>query len=214
MANPILARKADQSVATAIKTAMKDGKFSGADLARVVRETLDGKAVSDLEYRDLKRFLRTERRLSRFDHGAIIAFLQLWYPLEGPFIYPRNVDLLEGAKPLGNGECAALVQHSQPIGKAATWREGIGVKGNDHLIKKGTAVATFEDGFYPNRRYDNHVAYYLSQDANGITVMDQYGGKDDISSRVMRFRGKRSNGLYNDPSNNGDALSVIMRKKK
>jgi hypothetical protein len=83
---------------------------------------------------------------------------------------------------------------------------------NDWQIQKGTAVATFEDGFYPNREHDNHVAYYLSQDKDGIRVMDQWKGKLSVSSRVMPFRGRMANGMFIDPSNNGDALSVVMKK--
>jgi hypothetical protein len=88
------------------------------------------------------------------------------------------------------------------------------VKGNGKHIRKGTAVATFEDGFYPNRSHGNHVAYYISQDAKGIQVMDQWYEKDNdkIGTRTMRFKGKKANGLYINPSNNGDALSVIMHK--
>jgi hypothetical protein len=120
---------------------------------------------------------------------------------------------VEGAPMIGSHQCAALVQSSQPIGLTSTWREGIPVRGNGPLIKRGTAVATFEDGFYPNRNHDNHIAYYLSQDARGIDVMDQWSGKGGISSRKMLFKGKKPDGLFKDPSNNGDALSVIMRKK-
>jgi hypothetical protein len=212
MANPILAQKKDKSVADAIKTAFKDGKFTVEDLGPLLKAALDGNVVSDVEYRDLKRFMRTESRLGVHHRLSIEWFLAIHYPLEGPFTFPGDVALLEGGTPLGNQACAALVQHSQPIGMAVTWREGIAVRDNDHLIAKGTALATFEDGFYPNRKTGNHVAYYISQDARGITVMDQFEGKDEISSRVMLFKGKKSNGLFHDPSNNGDALSVIMKK--
>ena len=87
------------------------------------------------------------------------------------------------------------------------------MRGNDALIAKGTAVATFEDGVYANRDHGNHVAYYLSQDSTGVQVMDQWSSKGAVGSRTMAFLGRRSNGLFVDPSNNGDALSVIMKKK-
>lgn len=218
MANPLLTRKADRSIAGAINAALRDRVFSGDDLVNVLRAAYDGHAVSDVEYRDLKRFIRTESRLAELDRVVVETFLALFYPLEGPFLYPGNVDDLEGTSQLGDGECAKLVQLSQPIGKANNWRAGIKVQGNGHVIARGTAVATFEDGLYPNRDphtrdEGNHVAYYLSQDSAGIRVMDQYPQKDDVSSRVMPFKASRSNGLCQDPSNNGAALSVIMRKK-
>ena len=213
MANPILTRKADTSIKNAIATAYKDGKFSNEDLVLLIRSTMDGNKLSDLEFRDLKRFLRTHPKLAGAHRRQLIGLIQLHYKLDGPFVFPRKVEQLEGAAPVGNHQCAALVQHSQPIGLTSRWREGVKVRGNGHLIKKGTAVATFEDGFYPNRAYDNHVAYYISQDGKGIKVMDQWSGKGSVSSRVMRFKGTKANGFHLDPSNNGDALSVIMRKK-
>ena len=45
-------------------------------------------------------------------------------------------------------------------------------------------------------------------------VMDQWAGKKTISSRLMRFKGKNKDGTYPDPSNNADALSVIMKAAK
>jgi len=218
MGNPIFAKKADKSVAVAIKTAMKDRHLSASELVDVVIAALDPVTktkgplvVDDVEYRDLKRFLRTERHLSTFDRIALETFLGMFYPLKGPFVFPDDPDSLEGAKPKGSGQCAALVQTTIPIGLTKTWREGIRVQGNGLLIKKGTAVATFVDGYYPNNDHDNHVAYYLEQNLSGVTVMDQWVGKE-VSSRLMKFGSKRSDGLYNDPSNNGAALSVIMTK--
>jgi hypothetical protein len=213
MANPILARRADKSLAKVIKAGFKDGSFTMAELNQVFKEAMDGGVLDDQEYRDLRRFLRKEQRLTFLDRLLMEMFIHANYPMEGPFLYPGNIDDLEGAAPLGSHQCAALVQSSQPIGLTKTWRQGIPVRGNENLIVKGTAVATFEDGFYANRAHDNHVAYYISQDSSGIKVMDQWSEKGEISSRVMGFKGTRADGLFPDPSNNGDALSVIMRKK-
>jgi hypothetical protein len=218
MANPIFAKKADKSLAKAIKTAMKDGALSASELRDLIVAALDPAtkktvlpSVDDVEYRDLRRFMRKEKRLTTFDRVALEAFLALVYPLKGPFTFPGDVTSLEGADPKGSGQCAALVQTTIPIGLTKTWREGIRVQGNGAVIKKGTAVATFVDGYYPNNDHDNHVAYYLEQDLSGVTVIDQWLGKG-VSSRLMRFGLKRSDGLYHDPSNNGAALSVIMTK--
>lgn len=130
---------------------------------------------------------------------------------KGPFVYTK-VDSLEGKPKVFGGECAGLVQWHTHTGKADSWREGIKVRGNGHKIAAGTAVATFVDGRYPNKPHGNHAALYISQDATGIWVMDQWTSKPTISKRRMLFKGKNSDGSYRDPSNNGDALSVIVHE--
>ena len=213
MANPILRKRADQSISKAINEGLKDKKWTSSDLVRLVKAAMDGGKITDVEFRDLKRFQRVKRKyLALPDYIAIYALLARHYPLHGPHVYPGNIDDLEGKPPLGSHQCAAIVQSSQPIGLTRTWREGIPVRGFGSWIKKGTAVATFEDGFYPNRSHGNHVAYYLGQTSTGIQVMDQWAGRASISSRTMKFMGKKADGKYVDPSNNGDALSVIMTK--
>jgi hypothetical protein len=212
--NPILSKKKDRALAKSIRQAFRDGHCSQQDLIKIFTSALDGDVVTDVEYRDLKKLMRTELRLTEAHRLALDQFLQLFYPLEGPFIYPGDVKLLQGAEQKDDGSCAKLVQLSQPIGLTRHWREGIRVQGNDHLIDEGTAVATFEDGFYPNRDHDNHVAYYISQNTDGVLVMDQYSNKNDISQRRVEFKRRRADGTYVDPSNNGAALSVIMRKPR
>jgi hypothetical protein len=134
--------------------------------------------------------------------------------MSGPFVYSK-VDDLEGQAKVSNHACAALVQYftRAPGSAKTTWREGITVRGNGAAIKKGTAVATFVNGRYPNTLHHKHAALYLEQDAAGVWVMDQWEGdsKPTISKRRMAFQGKTSDGkAFIDPSNNGDALSVIM----
>ena len=123
------------------------------------------------------------------------------------YIY-ENVESLEGKNLAGTGQCAVLVQiyAKAPLTKA--WKEGVKVKGNS-TIKKGTAIATFVNGKYPNKAHGNHSAFYISQDATGIKVMDQWTSKGKIASRVLTFNGQKKDGTYLDPSNNGDAFSVI-----
>lgn len=226
MANPIYDNPPDQCIKTAIEEALKapnkDGEVSYVQATKLVRHCVlrdfKSKRMTDVQFRDLKKILRT-KPLSKLAIQMIESAFALYYPLDGPWVYPGEVEGLEGKDRYGNMQCAALVQHTTTprIGLAANWREGMRVKGNSHLIKKGTAVATFEDGFYPNRNEDNHVAYYISEENNGIRVMDQwYNARDDrkpkIGSRVMKFLGQYRDGSYKRPSDNGDALSVIMRK--
>jgi hypothetical protein len=109
---------------------------------------------------------------------------------------------------VSTGSCASLVQHYTRVGPTANWKEGEVVKGNS--IKKGTAIATFVNGVYPNKKHDNHAALYVSQDATGIWVVDQWEGLPKPHKRKLSFKGKTADGSgWEDPSNNGDALSVI-----
>jgi len=131
---------------------------------------------------------------------------------KGPFIYTK-IDSLEGKPKVFSGSCAGLVQWYTTAGLAKTWKEGMVVKGSGSKIKKGTAVATFVNGRYPNKPSGNHAALYISQDANGVYVMDQWKSKPTIGKRLMRFKGgKRADGTFPDSSNNGSALSVIMHE--
>lgn len=131
--------------------------------------------------------------------------------MAGPFV-KSNIAALEGTAKVSTESCASLVQWYTSCGRAATWTEGTVVKGNGATIAAGTAIATFVNGSYPNQSSGNHAAFYMSQDSTGITVMDQWSGptKPTVSSRKLAFKGKNSNGTFKDPSNNGDAFSVIM----
>lgn len=124
-----------------------------------------------------------------------------------PYVY-ANVGDLEGAAKAGNGQCVRLVQVYGNAPVTSSWREGAAVRGNT-TIARGTAIATFVNGRYPNQAHGNHAALYMSQDATGITVMDQWTSKATISSRKLLFKGKNRDGTYIDPSNNGDAMSII-----
>ena len=102
---------------------------------------------------------------------------------------------------IGTGQCVALVQAWAHAPSTATWHQGIKVKGNDHLIAKGTVIATFVDGHYPNHSHGNHAAIYLGQDASGIQVIDQWSGQGS-HRRTIRWNGHGG-------SNDGDAFSVV-----
>lgn len=131
--------------------------------------------------------------------------------MPGPYVY-ADVDLLEGLPLVGSHSCVALVQHYANLPHTSTWSAGPVVKGNT-TIAKGTAIATFVDGKYPNKAHGNHAAFYISQDATGIRVMDQWAGdksKPTISSRPLLFKGRNKDGSFKDPSNNADAFFVIQ----
>ncbi|MGD8913173.1 MAG: BPSL0067 family protein [Candidatus Thiodiazotropha sp.] len=207
----------DKSVAAALRKALTDNaKISETEIKAILKSTLDGKGsnrVNDNEYHDLMMILRKSKSITEQSRRLMIDFIAKHYMMKGPYAYSK-VDDLEGKPKAFSGECAGIVQWYTKVGLARNWRQGITVKGNGSKIRKGTAIATFIDGFYPNLPHGNHAALYISQNAKGILVMDQWSGpsKPSISSRRMMFKGKKSDGTFVDPSNNGDALSVIMTR--
>lgn len=124
------------------------------------------------------------------------------------YIY-SNAEKLE-AKPLaGTGSCVSLVQVYAAAPQTSQWKEGIKVVENINDIVKGTAIATFVDGRYPNKSTGNHAAFFISGDERGIVVVDQWKSKAAIGKRLLKRLGKDANGNYLNPSNNADAFSVI-----
>jgi hypothetical protein len=115
----------------------------------------------------------------------------------------QNPELYHGQK-IGNGQCVAFVKKACKAPAASSWNEGTRDKGNGHAIPKGTAIATFVNGKYPNRSTGNHAAVYLSQDGSGIWVMDQWTRQGCVTKRRIFFKGG-----VGRASNDGDQFSVI-----
>jgi hypothetical protein len=113
----------------------------------------------------------------------------------------QSIEARKLGKAIGSGQCVALVQAWCGTPNTGSWREGVKVRGNDHLIQKGTAIATFEDGQYANRSSGNHAAIYMGQNETGIQVIDQWSGQAP-HRRTIRWEGR---GVSND----GDYFSVI-----
>lgn len=105
------------------------------------------------------------------------------------FGYSAVDDLIDLDKSIGTGQCAALIQHYvKGIGLTKTWVPGPRVQDLDPAsIPKGTVIATFWNGKYPNESSGNHVAFYLSHSAKGIKVVEQWKGVT-----VKEARSKRS----------------------
>jgi hypothetical protein len=103
---------------------------------------------------------------------------------------------------VGTGHCVSFIQTCSDAPITTLWREGPKVKGN-HL-QPGTIIATFRNGKYPSKT-GWHAAIYISQDANGIWVWDQWVGKP-VHKRLIRFKNGRGT-----PNNDGDAYSVVYR---
>ena len=118
--NKILQKKADKSIAAAIRKAKQNGKIYRWDVIEILTAAWDGDEVTDVEFRDIKRMLRTEP-IADYLKGHVEDWLDDAYPRTQPDINP-NIDGLEGKRKKGNHQCAALVQFSQPIGLTSTWR--------------------------------------------------------------------------------------------
>jgi hypothetical protein len=124
-----------------------------------------------------------------------------------------NVDTLDGKPKVSNKQCAGLVQYYTRVGRHENWKAGDRVRYST-TIKKGTAIATFVNGVYQNNVHGNHAALYVSHNADGIYMMDQWDGdpaKPTISKRFVPYKNlaKNANGSWPDASNNGDAFSII-----
>jgi len=115
-----------------------------------------------------------------------------------------GVDFLEGQPKVGSKQCVALVQQFAHAPLTAQWRPGALVLGTPG-IARGTAIATFVNGVYPNQSSGNHAALYLEQDAGGIWVMDQWA--DNITKPTISKRYIRKGGA--SLSNRAEAYSVI-----
>ena len=55
-------------------------------------------------------------------------------------------------------------------------------------IDRLTAIATFVDGKYPTDDKGKHAAIYLSHDATGITVLDQWNSQGRVKERKIRSK--------------------------
>ncbi len=124
-----------------------------------------------------------------------------------PYIYAEAESLVK-LPSVGSKQCVALIKQYTMAPQTSLWEEGKAVKG-ELTLQKGTAIATFVKGKYPNGGTGNHAAFYIGQDTIGIWVVDQWSGSGTIRKRCLTFKGKDKNGNFIDPSNNGDAFSVI-----
>lgn len=121
-----------------------------------------------------------------------------------------KVDELKDKPVVGSHHCVALVQLYGGAPVTTAWRQGAVVVGNSEL-QKGTAIATFVNGRYPNHSHGNHAAFFLRAEPGGIWVMDQWKDekKTSISPRFIRARGQTRSGKFLQASDNADAYFVI-----
>jgi hypothetical protein len=124
-------------------------------------------------------------------------------PLEHAAKYDGKVLVDKPGWRENKGECATGVQYvfftaGTPLGKVATWKQGIKVRGNN--IPPGTAIASFRNGKYA----DDHAAIFIRETKSGLEVWDQFRHpKKPWGKRVLPFSKDK------DRSNNGDMFYVI-----
>ena len=141
--------------------------------------------------------------MTRLGRTAVVAALLAWPALvRAESFLGSNPESYKG-KAVGDGQCVAFVRECAKATATDTWKEGKKVRGN--TIAKGTVIATFKDGKYPNAGTGNHAAIYESQTKDGIYVWDQWKGHS-VARRLIRFKGGKGS-----PSNDGDAFSVVEK---
>lgn len=125
------------------------------------------------------------------------------------YVYSKAAELQDQPM-VGTHQCVALFQKYAGAPATLAWRKGDEVVGTSR-IKIGTAIATFVDGKYPNRRHGNHAALYMGPAIGGIYIMDQWVGKEGgtVTKRYVKSLGRDKGGSFTRPSNNADAFSVI-----
>jgi hypothetical protein len=108
-------------------------------------------------------------------------------------------------KIVGTGHCVPLVQSTGLVPHTSAWKRGELVKGNVNL-PAGTVIDTFsEEGKYLNSvSGKSHAAVYVRQDAQGITVWDQWLGQA-VHTRTITFQPGKIAKLVND----GDEYYVV-----
>lgn len=132
-----------------------------------------------------------------------------------PYVYwnPRS---LEKQPLVGGGNCVDLIKQLVPGLKGAStqvWRQGARVLDTTALLP-GTAIATFENGRYPNHDHGNHAALFVAYGGNAIWVIDQWKNdarKPWIAMRLIRPGQQGKDGRFFDPSNSSQAFYVIER---
>ncbi len=109
---------------------------------------------------------------------------------------------------VGSGQCVALVQTATGAPVTPFWRKGPQVKANSK-IPAGAGIATFNGaGRYLSLATGNHAAIFVSVDAKGIVVIDQWASQKSPARRTLQFRGGKGSA-----SNDGDQFSVIVTAK-
>lgn len=89
----------------------------------------------------------------------------------------------------GNTECVEFVRQATNAPQTTLWKQGEHViDAAPGTISRGTAIATFDDnGKYPTDGHGKHAAIYLSHNAIGICVLDQWNSQGEVRERVIHI---------------------------
>ena len=90
----------------------------------------------------------------------------------------------------GNTECVEFIRQTLGAPHTSRWHEGTKIRrlspGETDPIPPGSAIATFENGTYPQEgNTGKHAAIYLGQDENGIQVLDQWRRQERVLKRTI-----------------------------
>lgn len=103
-------------------------------------------------------------------------------------------------------QCVSFLKATIPALSGKTTR--MWVKGDDvkqgTSLDAGTAIATFVNGTYPQNA-TGHAAVYVSQNGNGIQVLDQWASQGKVLKRTIRWIPLKPGDIVNDAK----AFSVI-----
>ena len=88
---------------------------------------------------------------------------------------------------IGNTECVEFVRQATSAPHTTLWKAGTHViDAKVGSIPRGTAIATFDkNGKYPADDLGKHAAIYLSHDAAGIRVLDQWNEQGEVLMRTI-----------------------------
>ena len=117
----------------------------------------------------------------------------------------------------GKTECVIFVEKAAKAPPTALWKKGVKIlEANEGEIKKGTAIATFdENGNYPKDSKGKHAAIYLSHNKQekSINVLDQWDSQPIVKQRTIRFwknKNEKLNGHVYSRSNDSDTFYIIQ----
>ena len=123
-----------------------------------------------------------------------------------PHVLAKPDDYLDKAYKNDAGEthCVEFVRQTLSLPHTSMWIEGTKVT-EGATIARGTAIATFVNGKYPQTgSTGKHAAIYLEQNKVGIVVLDQWKAQGSVKKRTIKFTPTKP-GLSND----GKAFSII-----
>lgn len=125
-----------------------------------------------------------------------------------------DVDQAFGVQCVGLVKYYAVDDKGNAIPATGSWDEGTSVKDAVAAgkIDRGTAIATFHDGKYPQKPTDKHACFFIDEqdDKSGFRVLEQNVKPfpKKIQVRVLKYQGKPDDGDIE--MNNGDCYSIIL----